>query len=198
MLITLRLSGAILVVTLIAGTIAAQRPRATTQDPNATDVSTNMPAPAPAPATVNAKYEGGVFGYIKKMDGTLSFDDTSERLVFRDAKGKELLFVPYSAITGAFGDTHRVQPAAATVASHAPYIGLPASLIKTKVRYLTLQYSDPDSKVSGVTSFRLENKDILDSVLFTLADKAKLSRRGEIFVRKASQSSSSTPNQFRP
>jgi hypothetical protein len=186
MLITLRLSGAILVVTLIAGTIAAQRPRATTQDPNSTDVSTNIPAPAPAPATVSAKYEGGVFGYNKKMDGTLTFDDTSERLVFRDAKGKEILFVPYSAITGAFGDTHRVQPAAATVASHAPYIGLPASLIKTKVRYLTLQYSDPDSKVSGVTSFKLENKDILDSVLFTLADKAKLSRRGEIFVRKAS------------
>ena len=145
-----------------------------------------MPAPAPAPATVNAKYEGGVFGYTKKMEGTLTFDDTSERLVFRDAKGKEILFVPYSAITGAFGDTHRVQPAAATVAQNVPYIGLPASLIKTKVRYLTLQYSDPDSKVSGVTSFRLENKDILDSVLFTLADKAGLSRRGEVFVRKAS------------
>jgi hypothetical protein len=186
MLITLRLPGTILVVALIAGTIAAQRPRTTTQDPNATDVSTNLPAPAPAPATVSAKYEGGVFGYTKKMEGTLNFDDTSERLVFRDAKGKEILFVPYSAITGAFGDTQKVQPAAATVASHAPYIGLPASLIKTKVRYLTLQYSDPDSKVSGVTSFRLENKDILDSVLFTLADKAGLSRRGDIFVRKAS------------
>jgi hypothetical protein len=186
MLITLRLSGTILVVALIAGTIAAQRPRTTTQDPNATDVSTNMPAPAPAPATVNAKYEGGVFGYTKKMEGTLTFDDTSERLVFRDGKGKEILFVPYNAITGAFGDTHRVQPAAATVAQNVPYIGLPASLLKTKVRYLTLQYSDPDSKVSGVTSFRLENKDILDSVLFTLADKAGLSRRGDVFVRKAS------------
>jgi hypothetical protein len=57
MLITLRLSGAFLVVTLIAGTIAAQRPRATTQDPNATDVSTNMPAPRlhPPPLTQNMK-----------------------------------------------------------------------------------------------------------------------------------------------
>jgi len=145
-----------------------------------------MPAPPPAPATVSAKYEGGVFGYDKKMDGTINFDDTSQRLVFKNEKGKEILFVPYNAITGAYGDTHRVQPAAATVASHVPYIGLPASLIKTKVRYLTLQYSDPDSKVSGVTSFKLENKDILDSVLFTLAGKAGLSRRGEIFIRKTS------------
>ncbi len=56
--------------------------------------------------------------------------------------------------------------------------------VKTKVRYLTLQYSDPDSNVAGVTSFKLDNKDILDSVLFTLAGKAELSRRGEVFVRK--------------
>lgn len=186
MLITLRLLGAMTVVTLIAATLTAQRPRTTTQDSNSTEASTNMPAPPPAPSTVNAKYEGGVFGYDKKMDGTLNFDDASQRLVFRDDKGKEILFVPYNAITGAYGDTHKVQPAAATVASHVPYVGLPASLLKTKVRYLTLQYSDPDSKVAGTTSFRLENKDILDSVLFTLAGKAGLSRRGEIFVRKSS------------
>jgi hypothetical protein len=186
MLITFRLLAATVVVALTATTLAAQRPRATTQDSSSPEVSTNMPAPPPAPATVNAKYEGGVFGYDKKMDGTINFDDTSQRLVFKDEKGKEILFVPYTAITGAYGDTHRVQPAAATVASHVPYIGLPASLIKTKVRYLTVQYSDPDSKVSGVTSFKLDNKDILDSVLFTLAGKAGLIRRGEIFVRKAS------------
>lgn len=185
-MMTLRILGATVVVALTAATLAAQRPRTTTQDSNSTEVSTNMPAPPPAPATVSAKYEGGVFGYDKKMDGTINFDDTSQRLVFKNDKGKEILFVPYNAITGAYGDTHRVQPAAATVASHVPYIGLPASMIKTKVRYLTLQYSDPDSKVSGVTSFKLDNKDILDSVLFTVAGKAGLVRRGEIFVKKAS------------
>ena len=61
---------------------------------------------------------------------------------------------------------------------------MPIGLIKTKVRYLTVQYSDPDSNVSGVTSFRLDNKDVLDSVLYTLAQKAGLTRRGEVFVRK--------------
>ena len=159
-----------------------QRPRSINQETDAS-AKTSTP-PAPAPQTVNAKYEGGVFGYKKKMEGTLSFDDTNQRLVFRDDKQKEILFIPYKAITGAYGDTHSVQPAAATVISHVPYIGLPASLIKTKVRYLTLQYDDPDSNVSGVTSFRLENKDILDSVLNTLAAKAALTQRGEVFIKK--------------
>ena len=169
-------------ITLSAFAAAAQRPRAMNQE---TDTSTKTTTP-PAPQTVKAKYEGGVFGYTKKMDGTLSFDDTNQRLVFRNGKQKEILFVPYNAITGAYGDTHSVQPAAATVISHVPLYGIPASFVKTKVRYLTLQYNDPDSNVAGVTSFRLENKDILASVLNTLAGKASLTQRGEIFIKKKS------------
>jgi len=176
------LIGVLLVVTT-AGAALAQRPRTITQDkaePNA-----NVPPPSPAPPTVNAKYEGGVFGYNKKIDGTLNFDEANQRLVFKDGKQKEILFVPYNAITGAYADTHKVQPAAATVAGHVPSIyAMPAKLIKTKVRYLTLQYNDPDSKVAGVTSFRLENKDILDSVLNTLAGNAGLIKRGDVFVKK--------------
>lgn len=181
MFTSLRLLAMIIALGFIGGIVLAQRPR--TQE---AETSTTLPAPPVAPATVNAKYEGGVFGYTKKMNGTLNFDDSSQRLVFRNKQGKEILFVPYKALTGAYGDTHSVQPAAATIASHIPYIGLPASLIKTKVRYLTLQYSDPDSQVAGTTSFKLDNKDILDSVLFTLADKAGLTRRGEVFIKKIS------------
>jgi hypothetical protein len=167
---------------MTAGAALAQRPRTMNQDK--TEAATNAPPP-PAPQTVKAKYEGGVFGYNKKMDGSLTFDDANQRLVFKNDKQKEILFIPYNALTGAYGDTHSVRPAAATVASNIPSIyALPAHFIKTKVRYLTLQYSDPDSKVMGVTSFRLENKDILDSVLNTLAGKAGLSRRGDIFVKK--------------
>jgi hypothetical protein len=55
------------------------------------------------------------------------------------------------------------------------------------VQYLTLQYNDPDSKVSGTASFKLDSKDILDSVLYTLANKSGLTRRGEVFVRKKDQ-----------
>ncbi len=156
----------------------AQRPRTVEPEEKA-------PAPAPAPKTVKAKYEGGVFGYTKTMEGTLTFDDENSRLVFKDKKPPKEIHIPYDAITSAFADTQKRQPRAATVASAVPVIfTLPARFIKTKVRYLTLQYSDPDSKVSGITSFKLENKEILASVLATLAQKAEMTPRGDIYVKK--------------
>ncbi len=167
---------------MMALTAFAQRPRMSNDD--ASKPETVATPTAPAPQTVKAKYEGGVFGYPKKLEGTLSFDDTNQRLLFRDEKQKEVLFIPYNALTGAYGDTHSVQPQAASIGSHIPYVGLPIGLNKTKVRYLTIQYNDPDSKAAGVTSFRLENKDLLDSVLNTLANKAGLTRRGEVFIKK--------------
>lgn len=174
---------AVALLMMIAYAALAQRPRTITQD--TAQPSTSMPPPPPAPQTVKAKYEGGVFGYNKKMEGTLSFDDANQRLVFRNEKQKEILFIPYNALTGAYADTHSVRPAAATVAGHIPSIyALPANFIKTKVRYLTLQYNDPDSKVAGVTSFRLENKDILDSVLYALASKSALTKRGDVYIKK--------------
>ena len=178
-----RSTSVIALVFSVAAIALAQRPRPTTTQ-DVTESSTTVPGPPVAPASVKAKYEGGVFGYNKKMEGTVNFDDVSNRFVFKDKTGKEILFIPYKSLNGAYGDTHRVQPAAATVAQNIPMYGLPAHFIKTKVQYLTLQYEDPDSRVSGATSFKLDNKDILDSVLFTLANKSGLTRRGEVFVRK--------------
>ena len=169
-----------LLVIMSLGAVA-QRPR---MNENANQPATPTPPPAPAPDTVKAKYEGGVFGYNRKMDGTLNFDDKNNLLIFRDEKQKEVFTIPYKAIAGAYADTHAVRPKAASIGSNVPYIGYPIGLIKTKVRYLTLQYNDPDSNAAGVTSFRLENKDILDSVLNSLANKAGLTKRGEVFVRK--------------
>jgi len=179
---TLKSTAVVALTLAIAVGILAQRPRTATQDSSSD--SSSMPTPPAAPATVKAKYEGGVFGYPKKADGTLNFEDSNERLVFKNDQQKELFPIPYKAITGAYGDTHAVRPKAATIGSVVPYFGMPIGMIKTKVRYLTVQYSDPDSNVSGVTSFRLDNKDILDSVLYTLAQKAGLTRRGEVYVRK--------------
>jgi hypothetical protein len=154
---------AVLLMSLMISMIAlAQRPRTT--DTSSTAGSSTV-AVAPAPQTVKAKYEGGVFGYNQTMTGTLSFDDTNRRLLFRNKEQKEVLFIPYDAVTSAFADTQKRRPAAATVASHIPYIGFPLGFIKTKVRYLTVQYTDPDSRASGITSFKLDNKQILASVL---------------------------------
>jgi hypothetical protein len=170
---------AILFLTALAGvSTAAQRPRAVDTATNATRAT-----PAPPPPTMNAKYEGGIFGYNKTMEGTLSFDDTNSRLLF-SKDGKEVFFIPYNAVNSAFADTKKKRPAAATVASNAPYyLGLPFGWIKTKVRYLTVQFNDPDTHVSGITSFRLENQGILDSALYALARKSGLEPRGNVYVR---------------
>lgn len=157
----------------------AQRPRTIDPEPE-----NKAPAPPPAPTTVKAKYEGGVFGYTKTMEGTLTFDDENSRLVFKDKKPPKEIHIPYKSIAKAFADTQKRQPAAATVAEAVPVIfTLPARFIKTKVRYLTLQYNDPDSGVAGITSFKLENKQILASVLATLAQKAEMTQRGDIYVK---------------
>ena len=168
-----------LLLMVFAAAVYGQRPRAVTDDPGQPTAT----PPPPAPTTVKAKYEGGVFGYPNKRTGTLTIDSPNNRLLFRDGKQKELFSIPFSSITGAYGDTHSVRPAAATVVSHIPWGG-PAGWIKTKVRYLTVQYDDPDSKAAGTTSFRLENKDILDSVLYTVAAKAGLTKRGEVYIKK--------------
>ena len=159
----------------------AQRPRVVDNTPTKATAA----KVAPAPQTVKAKYEGGVFGYNKAMEGTLSFDDTNSRLVFKNKAQKELFFIPYNAVTSAFADTQKRQPAAATVASAIPLIyALPAQFIKTKVRYLTMNFYDPDTHVTGLTSFRMENKEILASVLQSLVEKTGLVARGEVYVRQ--------------
>ena len=182
------ISALLLVGVLLTG-VFAQRPRAVESEPAAKS------ATKPAPTTLKAKYEGGVFGYTKTMEGTLTFDDVNNRLLFKDKKPPKEISIPYESITSAFADTQKRQPAAATVAGHIPTIySLPARFIKTKVRYLTLQYNDPDSKVSGITSFKLENKEILESALVTLADKAGMTLRGDIYVKnKADETSQANP-----
>ncbi|HEY6119310.1 MAG TPA: hypothetical protein VIV66_05085, partial [Pyrinomonadaceae bacterium] len=59
--------------------------------------------------------------------------------------------------------------------------------------YLTLHFDDPDTNVSGLTSFKVENKQILTSVLNTLASKAGLTQRGEGYIRKKTTAQSTVP-----
>jgi hypothetical protein len=172
--------GMTLLVLAMAVVVCAQRPRPVDKS-EPTDAT--KATPAPAPQTMNAKYEGGIFGYNKTMEGTLTFDDTNSRLLFRK-QNKDVFFIPYKAVNSAFADTQKRRPTAATVAQNIPYFGWPLGFIKTKVRYLTLQYNDPDTNVAGVTSFRLDNKDLVESAVYTLAQKAGLEPRGEIYVKK--------------
>src|SRR5687767_15842385 len=99
----------LLLVGLMFSGVVAQRPRSI-------EPEEKTPAPPAAPSTVKAKYEGGVFGYNKTMEGTLTFDDENERLLFKDKKTTKQIHIPYNAITSAFADTQKRQPKAATIA----------------------------------------------------------------------------------
>lgn len=180
-----RLVFAVLMMTLLASVLMAQRPRISDSS-TTTDADSKPATAAEAPLSVKAKYEGGVFGYNQKQDGTLTFDDVNERLLFRNKYQKEVLFIPYAAVMSTFGDTQARRPTAATIISQSvPYgLGLPALFIKKKYQYFTLQYDDQTTRVSGITSFKVENKETLATVVATLASKAGLTQRGEIFVRE--------------
>lgn len=187
------LAGALLLSS--AGSVAAQRARTMSGEPQRQTGTQGVvtPTPPPAPSTVKVKYEGGVIGY-RKSDGTLSFDDENRRLIFRDKMGKEMFSVPYDAVMIATADTQSRRPVAGTViASTVPYgLGLPALLFKKKHRYLNLQYRDPDTSAEGTASFKFGDKEMLGSVLYTLAKKAGLTQRGEAFIRRRDQSSTTT------
>lgn len=175
-----KLVAASLLAALLTQAAFGQRPRVT-QDSKSDETE----PVAAAPATVKAKYEGGILYHNKKQDGFLQFDDLNNRLVFRNKEQKEVLFIPYDGVMSAFADTQSRRPTAASVIGSAvPYgLGLPALLIKKKYRYLTLQFEDPYTRISGVTSFKLENKETLNSVVSTLASKAGLTARGDGYVR---------------
>jgi hypothetical protein len=189
----MKLSAVLILVGALATSAYGQRPR--TMEPEKNDPAKSTPATPSAPQTFKAKYEGGIIGYTKKQDGTLTFDDTNRRLLFRDKQQKELLFIPYDAVIAAYPDTKSRRPTAATVASAIPVpygLNLPAAFIKKKFRYLTLNFDDPDTNVSGLTSFKVESKELLTSVLNTLAAKADLTQRGEGYIRKKNTAKSST------
>lgn len=178
------LIAALLLSTQLGGVALGQRSRAISvpvPPPTATDAP--VAPPVDVPKTVKAKYEGGIFGYNQKQTGTLNFDDEGRRLVFRDKTQKEYISIPYKSIAAAYADTQSRRPTAASVLGGASIYTLPALLIRKKYRYLTMQFSDPDTRVSGTTSFKMDSKELLEKILAAVAYKAELSPRGEAFVR---------------
>ncbi len=189
----MKFSAALLLISALSIGIYAQRPR--TLDPPKSDTPQPASAP-PVPSVIKAKYEGGVVGYTKKQEGTLVFDDTNQRLVFRNKEQKEVLFIPYDAVIAAYPDTKSGQPKAASVIGSIPVpygANLPARFIKKKYQYLFVHFDDPDTNVSGNTSFKLANKELLSAVLSALAAKAGLTQRGDGYVRKNRTAQSTVP-----
>src|SRR6266496_4255273 len=134
--------------------------------------------------TVKAKYEGGVFGYRQKRDGTLVFDDENQRLLFRDKNQKDIFSIPYDSVTAAFADSQSKRPETTSAIGSASIYTLPALLVKKKSSYLSLRYYERETQADSTASFKLPSKGDSESALATLASHAKLEARGDMYVKR--------------
>ena len=147
------------------------------------DDDTSKPRP-PAPASIEAKYEGGMFGFSEKESGNLKFDDADQRLIFIGKNGREKFSLPYEAVLLVYPNSQSVTTTTGNIVRHIPLPGAGlAGLIKEKRRFLVVGYDDPDVNAKGTVSFRVENKETLEAVIHGLGSKAKLSPRGDAYYR---------------
>lgn len=137
----------------------------------------------PAPASFTAKYEGGMYGFSKREEGIVRFDDYNSRLVFFGKDQKEKFAIPYHSILIVTPQSQRVQSTAGKIVSVVPYAGLLGGFIKEKRRYLVIHYDDPDVEAKGLVNFRIDDQVLLDSVIAALGTKAELKARGDGYIR---------------
>lgn len=151
----------------------------------------NEPQPIPrkpsAPEAFNAKYEGGLFGFSRKEKGRLSFDQVNERIVFFGKDGKERFSLSYDQMNVIYPHSRSVTSTTGNVVRHIPLPGAGlAGLIREKRRYLIIQFVDQDADVRGIINFKLDNKELLDSVIQTLGERAGMTQRGDAYYRPRS------------
>ncbi len=142
------------------------------------------PNTKPAPSSFAAKYEGGLFGFNEKTEGTLKFDDDNGRLVFFGKTQKEMFSIPFESLIVIYPTSESVTSTTGNVVRNIPLPGAGlAGLLKEKRRYLVLQFDDPDADVKGLVNFKIEDKELLDSVIQTLGSKAKMTQRGDAYYQ---------------
>jgi hypothetical protein len=138
----------------------------------------------PAPESFEAKYQGGFFGHSDKIDGKLKFDDANSRLVFFNEEGKELFGLPYDGLLTVYPQSQSVTSTTGNVVRNIPLPGaILGGFIKEKRRYLVIRFDDPEMDTIGTMSFKVDNKEILDSVVAALGEKGGLHRRGDAYFK---------------
>ncbi len=196
-----KIPAAVLLVTLVAASTLAQKPRMIEKSEGEPTPTVSRSAP-PLPRVVKAKYMGGYLGYRKKQEGMLSFDDRNNRLLFLDENEREIVSIAYDAILVTFADTEErrtMGPGTERVLmGTVGILALPGMLFKKKYEFLTIQYKDPDTDAAGVTQFKLKNREELDQVVNALAYKAELTQRGQIFVRKKKEAATTPASIEKP
>ena len=137
-------------------------------------------------SSVEARYEGGIFGYGEREKGTIKFDDENERLVFLGKdNGKELFSIPYKAILVVSPSSKKIQSGAGRAVGSAPILGagIAGSFMKKKKNYLIIQYRDQDVDVQGTTTFLIDTDELLEKVIYSLGEKAGMTPRGDAYYR---------------
>src|SRR5215217_2306313 len=175
-----RISFFVIALLLWAGSVSVQpRPVELSAKPVALNTA------KAAPASFEAKYEGGMFGYSEKEAGMLKFDDDNQRLVFFGKDQKEKFQIPYKSLLVVYPQSKSVTSNTGNIVRNIPLPGaVLGGLIKEKRRYLVVHFDDPDVEAAkGLVNFKLENKELLDSVIHSLAGKANLMQRGDAFYR---------------
>jgi len=148
-------------------------------------------AKTPVPSSIEAKYEGGMFGFSQRVEGTLKMDDANSRLVFYGKDGKELFGIPYDALLVIYPQSKSVTSTTGNVVSHVPLPGAGlAGFIKEKRQYMIVQFDDPDVDAKGTVNFKFDKREVLDSVIEALAEKAALQQRGDAFYKPRSTKTS--------
>ena len=139
---------------------------------------------AAAQASYEATYEGGLFGFSSKRDGSLKFDDVNSRLVFYGDDNRELFGIPYESVIVVYPQSKSVTSTAGNVVRNVPLPGAAlGGFIKEKRRYMILNIDDIDADVKGVINFKLKTKEALDSLIDNLGSKAGLQQRGDAYYR---------------
>ena len=159
----------------IGATIVSAQPRPIERPATPTVVK-------PAPESFPAKYEGGMYGFSKKEEGTLKFDDDNERLVFVDKEQKEKFGIPYKSMLIVSPQSQSVQSTTGKVVG-AVLSNVVGGFMKEKRRYLIINFNDPDVEAKGLVNFKIEDKELLDSVVVALGAKAELKQRGDAYIR---------------
>jgi hypothetical protein len=125
-----------------------------------------------------------MFGFSERVVGTLKFDDANSRVVFYGQDEKELFGIPYDALLVIYPQSKSVTSTTGNVVKNVPLPGAAlAGYLKEKRSYLIIQFDDPDVDAKGTVNFKFDNKEILDSVLEALANKAALQQRGDAYYK---------------
>lgn len=159
---------------------------AVSAQPRIVERKTEKPEPAAlADVSYKAKYEGGMFGYSEKESGTLKFDGANYRLVFFGKNNKELFSVPYKAIQVIYPQAKSVQSTGGKVMERLPLpgAGIAGIFMKNKTRYMVINFDDPDVNAKGNINFKLDSKELVDSAIQTLGNKAEMQQRGDAYYR---------------